>query len=97
MCGLELEDIFLDEPIPYIYIRKNSTRDLKRKARGRRIPIAHEPLRLRFDEYVRALKADGEKHLFPELYRNKAKIGGAQFYAIVWVYLINWLSDRSDM
>ena len=97
ICGLEIEDIFLDEPVPYIYLRKNSTRGLKRNARKRRIPIAGEVLRLGFAGYVAALSAKGEKHLFPELYINKVKIGGAQFYGSAWVHLINWLADRSDI
>ena len=94
ICGLELNDIFLDEPIPYLHIRKNSTRDLKRNARKRRIPFASEILRLGFRNYVSALRAKGEKHLFPELHINRKKTGGAQFYAICWVYLMNWLADR---
>jgi integrase len=95
--GLELNDIFLGEAIPYFFVRKNSTRDLKRNARKRRLPIAGEILRLGFSSYVAALKATGAEHLFPELYINKKKVGGAQFYAICWVYLINWLADRSDI
>ena len=97
ICGLELDDIFHDEPIPYLHIRKNSTRDLKRNARKRRIPLASEILRLGFRNYVSSLRATGEKHLFPELYINKKKTGGAQFYAICWVYLMNWLADRSNI
>lgn len=97
ICGLELEDIYLDEPMPYIFIRKNSTRDLKRKARKRRVPIHPELRRLGFYQYVAELRAQKQKNLFPELYVNEAKVGGAQFYAVCWVPLMNWLSDRMEI
>lgn len=58
ICGVELADIFLDRPVPYIYLRKNSTRGLKRNARKKgRIAIAGEVLRLEFAGYVAALRA----------------------------------------
>jgi integrase len=97
ICGLELADVEIDAPVPYIYIRKNAVRDLKRKARKRKVPVHPELLRLGFREYVEALRNAEQTLLFPELYANEAKFGGAQFYAICWTFLMNWLSDRIDI
>ncbi|WP_282036188.1 tyrosine-type recombinase/integrase [Saccharicrinis aurantiacus] len=39
LVGLETEDIFLDEPIPYIYIRPKEKRELKTPHSERKIPL----------------------------------------------------------
>ena len=97
ICGLLLEDVHLDEPVPYITIQNNSLRLLKRRARNREIPVHPEILRLGFDKYVRKLRAAGETILFPELYMLAGKKGGDQFYPRAWVHISNWLAARMSI
>jgi hypothetical protein len=104
MCGLEIADIFLDEPIPYLMIQDNHTRGTeeekkgtKRIARKRFLPIHPELLRMGFADYVRAIAAEGHVALFPELYINAAKRGGDQFYAIAWVHMVNLLAETHEI
>jgi|GEM_PF-734846 len=94
--GIELDQVFLDEPIPFIAIQRNMTKSvdgkapagLKNRFRKRLIPIHPELLRLGFGDYVRARRKEGgHPALFPELYvpnfgkARYAKRGGARFYA----------------
>jgi len=56
------------------------------------IPLHSEILRLRFADYVRAIRAEGHTALFPELYLNDARIGGHQFRNIAWRHMMAWIS-----
>ena len=67
VCGLEIADLFFDEPVPYFAIRGNSTRRIKNDYSGRFIPIHPEVLRLGFREYIAALKALDYALVFPDL------------------------------
>ena len=42
-------------------------------------------------------KQRGITALFPELYLNEAKRGGAQFYNVAWRYLVDWLGEQMDI
>jgi hypothetical protein len=104
MCGLEIADVFLDDSIPNFIVQDNVTRGTedekkgtKRIARRRSLPIHPELLRLGFADYVRAIAAEGHTALFPELYVNKAKRGGDQFYAIAWVHLVNLIAETHEI
>ncbi len=66
ICGLALDDIFLDCKHPYIWIRPNGLRDLKNDQSERVVPIASRILELGFADYVAAMRAAGHKALFPE-------------------------------
>lgn len=66
ICGLALDDIFLDCKHPYIWIRPNGLRGLKNDQSARSVPIASRILELGFADYVAAMRAAGHKALFPE-------------------------------
>lgn len=104
ICGLEVADVFVDHPVPHIFIRENLTRGRdgekageKRIARRRKLPLHSEVLRLGFLEYVEAIQAEGHTALFPELYLFESKRGGAQFYDRAWRYMIQWITDRMEV
>lgn len=101
ICGLETVDVFIDAPIPYIFIRNNKTRGIdgemageKRPARRRKIPLHPELLRLGFLDYVEKLRLAGHGEVFPELYLQPKKRGGSQFYYRSWTHMVEWISDR---
>lgn len=102
--GIELDEIFLDEPVPFIVIQRNMTKSiddkkpagLKNRHRKRLMPIHPELLRLGFGDYVRARRKEGgHPALFPELYVPKfggppyAKRGGTRFYARSGQHILN--------
>lgn len=62
LLGMEQSDVFLDAPIPYIYIRPNVTRRLKNDASERQVPLVGEALWA-----VRRAMEGTAKHLFPSL------------------------------
>ena len=66
ICGLAVDDIFLDCKDPYIRIRPNGLRGLKNDQSARRVPIASRILELGFAGYVEAIRAAGHRALFPE-------------------------------
>jgi integrase len=66
ICGLAVDDIFLDCKDPYIWIRPNALRGLKNDQSERKVPIASRILELGFGEYVEAMRMAGHKALFPE-------------------------------
>ncbi len=101
ICGIEIADVFVDVPVPFIWIRNNKTRGFdgeltgeKRPARRREIPIHPELIRLGFLEYVGKISRDGHTEVFPELYLQKSKRGGAQFYFRAWTHMVDWIEDR---
>jgi len=67
-CGLAIDDIVLDAPIPYVHIRPNEFRRIKNPQSIRKIPLHRELNRLLFPEYVGAIAALGYKRVFPDLY-----------------------------
>lgn len=101
ICGLELDDVIVDAPVPHIWIRDNKTRGRdgemageKREARNRLLPIPEEILRLGFVAYHKAVRAEGHDSLFPELYVNAEKRGGAFFYDRAWQHMVNYIGAR---
>jgi integrase len=66
ICGLAVDDVFLDCETPYIHIRRNALRRLKNASSERRVPIASKILELGFADYVAAMRKAGHKALFPE-------------------------------
>ncbi|WP_394440070.1 hypothetical protein ACGGKE_03505 [Sphingobium naphthae] len=101
ICGLELADITVDHPTPHFEIRDNLTRGrdgemrgLKRAARHRHLPIHPELIRLGFLDYVEAIRKERHVALFPELYRQSEKRGGAFFYERAWQHMADYIGDR---
>jgi len=92
--GVLLDDIVFDTAIPYIIIRENHLRGLKRDARERVVPIHPRLLGLGFQAYVEKLRYDGATELFPELWINAVKRGGDQYRQIVWYKLLDWLRGQ---
>lgn len=97
-CGLECDELIFDIDIPFLVIRSNMTRSkdgkkpagLKRPSRYRALPIHPELLRLGLSEYVKAIKAQGHRMLFPELYQDHhANRGGKRFYACAGRYILD--------
>lgn len=104
ICGLRADEVVLDHPVPHFKIQNNDVRGSedelageKRVARRRALPLHPELLRLGFADYVRAIRAEGQVALFPELYLNQAKRGGAQFYNVAWRYMVDWLGERVEI
>ena len=64
-CGLLIDEIDFDSPIPSYLIQENEMRTIKTEAR--RVPFHSELLRLGAREYCEAIKARGYKELFPDL------------------------------
>ncbi|OYX60596.1 MAG: hypothetical protein B7Y89_15870 [Novosphingobium sp. 32-60-15] len=101
ICGLEVNDVIVDSPVPHVWIRDNLTRGRdgemageKREARNRLLPIPKELLRLGFVDYHAAIKAEGHAALFPELYVNPEKRGGAFFYDRAWQHMVNYIGTQ---
>lgn len=97
-CGLEVADIVADHANPHFHIRDNLTRGRdgetageKRRARRRVLPIHRQLIRLGFLDYVEAVRAEGHTALFPELYINAEKRGGAHFYERAWQHMVAYI------
>lgn len=104
MAGLKLDEVSLDTPVPFVTVQDNNLRGTddelrgeKRPARGRDIPVHDEIMRLGFRAYVDAMRDEGHTALFPELWVNKRKTGGAQFRERAWVHLIAWAEQRMTL
>ena len=82
LCGLTVDDVVLDNgPIPYIHIAKNKRRRIKNPQSQRNVPLHPEVLRLKFAEYVRAIRSLGYELLFPDLYSPSSRSPlGDRFY-----------------
>ena len=96
--GLEVADVVTDHAVPHFHIRDNLTRGRdgetageKRRARRRVLPIHDELRRLGFLDYVEAIRAEGHTALFPELYINAEKRGGAHFYERAWQHMVTFI------
>ncbi|OWK32343.1 hypothetical protein [Sphingomonas mucosissima] len=66
----------------------------KRGARNRKLPIHAELIRLGFLDYVEAIRAEEHVALFPELYMNAEKRGGAHFYERAWQHMVDYVAER---
>lgn len=100
-CGLEVADIVAGHPTPHFLIRDNLTRGRdgemageKRRARKRALPIHDELIRLGFLDYVEAIRLEGHTALFPELYLNAEKRGGAHLYERAWIHMVAYIGSR---
>lgn len=100
-CGLRVDEVHADAPVPWFEIKDNDVRGRdgekageKRIARRRKLPIHDELIRLGFLDYVAKVKAEGSTALFQELYVNRAKRGGAQFYGRSWDHMVDWIAAR---
>lgn len=98
IAGLRADEIYVDDAVPNIVIQDNDVRaedevegGEKNEDRGRLIPVHPELLRLGFLDYVKAIRAEGHRELFPELYLNEARIGGHQFRNIAWRHMSAWI------
>lgn len=101
ICGLELADFTVDHPTPHFEIRDNLTRGRdgemkgeKRPARNRHLPIHPELIRLGLLDYIAAIRREGHVALFPELYQQSEKRGGAFFYERAWQHMADYIADR---
>lgn len=72
-CGLMIDEIEFDRPIPIYVIQDNEMRTIKTE--GRRVPFHSELLRLGFRSYYGAIKALGFKELFPDFRARGEKDG----------------------
>ena len=80
ICGLMLDEVVFDEPIPYFHIKVNKYRRIKNIQSERKIPIHPELLRLGLEEYCRQIAGTGYDLVFPELYStNPARALGNAF------------------
>ena len=98
IAGLRADEVHIDDAIQNLVIKNNDLRaedgvdgGEKNIKRGRMIPLHDEILRLGFAEYVKAVRAEGHKALFPELFMNEARIGGHQFRNIAWGHMRDWI------
>jgi integrase len=92
ISSLELEEIEFEGGHWQIQVKPNSLRALKTGSSRRVMPVASELLRLGFEKYVMALRAEGEWLLFPELLPESG-IGtlGLAFYKTRWTHLAKQL------
>ncbi|WP_285711103.1 hypothetical protein [Erythrobacter oryzae] len=104
IAGLKLDEVSLDTPVPFVTVKNNNLRGTddelrgeKRAARGRDIPLHREIMRLGFRSYVEAMRKEGHAALFPELWINSRKNGGAQFRERAWVPLMAWAEQRMTL
>ena len=80
ICGLMLDEVVFDAPIPYFDIKVNKYRRIKNIQSERKIPIHPELLRLGLEEYCRQIAGTGYDLVFPELYStNPARALGNAF------------------
>lgn len=80
-CGLCVDDVFADAPVPYIHIGQNEFRRIKNPQSIRDIPLHPELLRLGFLEYVVLMKSLGYSRVFQDLYSPTSRSPlGDRFY-----------------
>jgi hypothetical protein len=81
-----VDDVIFDNgDIPYLHIAKNERRRIKNVLSQRNFPLHPEVMRLNFQAYVKAIKALGDKLLFPDLYSpsSRSPLGDKQFKPIL--------------
>ncbi len=89
LCKLMLDDVESGHDIHYLLIRPTETGRVKNTSARRVVVIADELIRLGFLRYVEAMRAAGERLLFPELLPaadTKRKLGDV-FYKLWWIYI----------
>lgn len=89
LCKLMLDDVESRHGIDYLLIRTTVTGRVKNMSARRPVVIADELIRLGFLRYVDAMRAAGERLLFPELLPagdTKRKLGDV-FYKLWWIYI----------
>ncbi len=67
ICGMRLEEVHLDGPVPYFEIVPNANRNLKTPQSKRLVPIHSQVLSVGFAEYCHGLRKAGHTDLFPDL------------------------------
>lgn len=67
ICGMRLEEVHLEGPIPYFEIVPNANRNLKTPQSKRLVPIHSQILSVGFAEYCTGLRKAGQTDLFPDL------------------------------
>lgn len=87
VCGLRIQDVREIEGIPYIALRDHKDRELKRAASVRDVPLHPELIRLGFLEFVRAMEAEGEEFLFPELYSSTGRPMATAYVELIGKFL----------
>jgi len=104
IAGLRVDEVRIDDLVPNLEIKDNDVRaengvegGEKNESRGRTIPLHAELLRLGFSAYVQAIRAEGHRELFPELYLNKARVGGHQFRNIAWRHMVSWVAEHMEI
>lgn len=104
IAGLRVDEVNMGDAVPSIVIKDNDIRaedgidgGEKNINRGRTIPLHGEILRLRFADYAKAIAAEGQAALFPELYLNDARIGGHQFRNVAWCHMIKWIGLHMEI
>lgn len=97
ICGLQLDEVKFEGGLWQIEVKPNSLRGLKTVGSTRVLPVASQLLKLGFDKYVEALRAEGEWLLFPELLPESG-IGtlGRAFYKTRWTHLAKQLPFLVD-
>jgi integrase len=96
-CGLAVEDVFLNETIPYLHIRNNDFRRIKNPQSDRLLPLHPEILRLGFLAYVQSIKALGYKRLFPDLYSPTTRSPlGDRFYD-EFIPVLKWACEEEGV
>jgi integrase len=67
ICGMRLEEVHLDVPIPYFEIVPNVNRNLKTPQSKRLVPIHSQLLTVGFADYCAQLRKKRKADLFPDL------------------------------
>lgn len=99
--GMRADEVHVDDVVPSLEIKDNDVRaedgidgGEKNENRGRMIPLHGEILRLGFLDYVQAIRNEGHRELFPELYLNEARVGGHQFRNVAWCHMVSWIAQH---
>ncbi|MDQ0564981.1 hypothetical protein GRI55_09485 [Erythrobacter citreus] len=102
--GLRVDEVHIGDIVPNLEIKNNDVRaedgvegGEKNVNRGRIIPLHGELLRLGFSDYVEAIRSEGHRELFPELYLNGARVGGHQFRNIAWRHMVTWIAEHMNV
>ena len=90
IVGLLVDDVNSESEFPAIEIQDNELRSVKtRLSSERRIPVHPELIRLGFIDYVRMLKAQSQKMLFPELIILRPRTALATGFSKDWTPLLD--------
>ena len=89
VCKLHISDVRFECNAWIISVQPTVSGRIKNVFSKRAVIISDELIRLRFVEYITALRDVGEAAIFPELYSERiATKKGDLFYRIWWQYLI---------